>query len=340
MSFVARHKTEVFMPKNQVTAEEISQAIIHRIVTGHYGPGDRLPSVRALASELGGDRNTVNKAYQMLADMGIIESQPSGRKGYSLKKIVQFDQKSKNELMDYFYQQSVNLVWQGMAAGIVYEEMLKQLTTAIRDVYEQSDVRLVFLECNQQDSSDMGHNLDEVLGRRVVTGILDDFYCNMAAILLKFDLIITTFHHLAEVIGVIKQIGENTEKVVGIETRPTPETMLGIARLPHTKIGLVTTLENTSHMLKHIISSYHPDRVVQAVTFDSIEAVKNLVQNSPYLVVTHTCAAGVTELTGREPDVVVNFQIEEQSISFLIERITDIQMKKTAPLHVFSASTT
>jgi DNA-binding transcriptional regulator YhcF (GntR family) len=58
------------MPKDLVTAEEVMQAIIHRITTGKYAPGDRLPSVRDLANEIGSNRNTVNKAYQMPSSWG------------------------------------------------------------------------------------------------------------------------------------------------------------------------------------------------------------------------------------------------------------------------------
>ena len=51
------------MPRDLVTAEEIQQAIINRIMSRQYVSGDRLPSVRDLADELGSNRNTVNKAY-------------------------------------------------------------------------------------------------------------------------------------------------------------------------------------------------------------------------------------------------------------------------------------
>ena len=81
------------MPKDQVTAEAVSQAVLHRITTGQFAPGDRLPPVRKLAEEIGSNRNTVNKAYQMLFELGIIESSDSGRKGYSVKRELQVGMK-------------------------------------------------------------------------------------------------------------------------------------------------------------------------------------------------------------------------------------------------------
>jgi hypothetical protein len=44
--------------------------------------------------------------------------------------------------------------------------------------------------------------------------------------------------------------------------------------------------------------------------------------------VTHTSADQIQAWSGRIPDVVVNFQIDEQSIAFLKQRIQQIRMQK------------
>ncbi|TIX89921.1 PLP-dependent aminotransferase family protein [Rhizobium sp. P44RR-XXIV] len=48
------------------------------IAEGRLAPGDRLPSVRTLASELGLSRGTVNLAYQILAEEGYLEFRGAG----------------------------------------------------------------------------------------------------------------------------------------------------------------------------------------------------------------------------------------------------------------------
>ena len=90
------------MPKDLVTTEEVVQAILHRITTGNYAPGERLPSVRSLAQELGSNRNTVHKAYQMLLEQGVIGINVSGRRGFSVKDGTQIGIKTRDELLDYF----------------------------------------------------------------------------------------------------------------------------------------------------------------------------------------------------------------------------------------------
>ncbi len=321
------------MPRDLVTAEAIQQAIISRIMSRHYVSGDRLPSVRDLADELGSNRNTVNKAYQMMAELGVIESLPGGRKGFQVNDISRVSEKSLTNLTDYFYQQALNLAWQGLAAGIPVGDALQQMTHAIHEVYEIGNVRAIFYECNMHDSTDMGQYLSRKLDMKIDYGLLDDLYKDVAAAIQRYDLIITTFHHLSEVTA---ELGDAVSKVVGIDTRLTPDTLLRIARLPGLQIGVVSTLKNTTHMLKHILHSYYPSREIQAAAVYETEAVKKIGRTCDHILVTHTCAEAVEQLIGRSPNVIINFQVDEQSIQFLSGRIHEIQTHKTGDLHTLT----
>jgi len=320
------------MPKDQVTAEAVTQAIMQRITTGQLAPGDRLPPVRKLAEELGSNRNTVNKAYQMLLELGILKSNASGRKGYTVKRAATAGSKPKSELLDYFYRQSVELAWQEMAAGVSSREMFDLWETAIAEVFGHSQVESIFYECNDHDTIEMGRRLIEVLGMPVEYRNLPHFYENPAAILKRYDLVITTYHHLAEITETIHRLGFPPEKVVGIDTRLTPDSLLRLARFPKTRIGVVCTNENTAHMLKHTLTGYRAEWDIEAISVDAPERVKRLAQTSDHFVVTHTSADEVKALTGRTPDVIVNFQIDDQSVAFLNQRIHQIRREKMARL--------
>ncbi|NLJ30970.1 MAG: GntR family transcriptional regulator [Clostridiales bacterium] len=56
--------------------EQLYQSVTRMAALGALESGDPLPSVRALAQELGVNPNTVQKAYQMLERDGIIYSVP------------------------------------------------------------------------------------------------------------------------------------------------------------------------------------------------------------------------------------------------------------------------
>jgi GntR family transcriptional regulator len=53
--------------------EQIANGLRAELVAGDFGPGDKLPTVRALAIDLGVHHNTVAQAYRQLADEGWLE---------------------------------------------------------------------------------------------------------------------------------------------------------------------------------------------------------------------------------------------------------------------------
>lgn len=53
---------------------QLRNRLVHLINSGYYKPGDQLPTVHAMASELSINYNTVNKVYVNLANDGYITS--------------------------------------------------------------------------------------------------------------------------------------------------------------------------------------------------------------------------------------------------------------------------
>lgn len=59
--------------------EQVREQVRERVASGELAPGTRLPTVRALASELGIAVNTVARGYRELEALGVIETR--GRAG-------------------------------------------------------------------------------------------------------------------------------------------------------------------------------------------------------------------------------------------------------------------
>ena len=53
---------------------QLRQRLIYLITSGFFKPGDQLPTVRGLASDISINYNTVNKAYMSLVTEGYLES--------------------------------------------------------------------------------------------------------------------------------------------------------------------------------------------------------------------------------------------------------------------------
>lgn len=68
---------------------QIVEIIMLRIVSGHYPPGDKLPSVRELAAEAGVNPNTMQKAFAELEKGGLITTmRTSGRMVTEDQKLI------------------------------------------------------------------------------------------------------------------------------------------------------------------------------------------------------------------------------------------------------------
>ena len=53
---------------------QLRNRLVYLINSGHYRPGDQLPTVRGLASEMSINYNTVNKVYRSMETSGLIMS--------------------------------------------------------------------------------------------------------------------------------------------------------------------------------------------------------------------------------------------------------------------------
>lgn len=305
----------------RVSAVDVQRAIANRISAGQYAAGSRLPSLRAIASELGANRNTVNKAYQALQQLGLVEL-PPGRNAFRVASAP-----PPGSLLENFRSQARETVWRAMADGISASEARGELARIVADVYGESEVRVCFFECNRHDSELLGAELSKLTGAVIEPLLLDELPAGAEQIAERHDLLVTTFHHLAEVTRAFQQY---QDKIIGVDTRPSHEVLLQLARLEPARLGLVTTLDNTATMLRHIICSYQPSCIVETAVDDDHDAVRRIAAQDNVLFVTHTCRDHVVALTGREPDVVIDFSIDQQSSLFLGQRIRTLRHRKAS----------
>lgn len=96
--------------------ETIREEYKHYIEIGVYKEGDRLPSVRTLASDLGVNPNTVQKAYSLLEEEGFIETLE--KKGVYVK----YHNESQNGAKIVEAKRLVKVIKQ---SGVTYSKLLE-----------------------------------------------------------------------------------------------------------------------------------------------------------------------------------------------------------------------
>jgi len=60
----------------QTLSQAVSAAVLERIRSGEFGPGDRLPTEKLLMQEYGVGRNSVREAVQALVTLGLVDVRP------------------------------------------------------------------------------------------------------------------------------------------------------------------------------------------------------------------------------------------------------------------------
>ncbi len=306
-----------------MSADAVRAILMQRITSGEYTVGSRIPPARELARELGVNRNTVGKVFQELARDGIVSLVP-GRGGGTF---VQRADILSDIAADQLRLSLQPLVRQAHAWGMPKDAVRKVACQVIDEAFDAQDVRIKFLECNPHDAQELARQLKQVIDCRIDTGVLDQEH--IAELAHRYTLLVTTFHHLNDV---IRELNGQRERVVGVHAVPTSDVALKIALLEGRHFGLVCGRENTVASMKYLVKSYHPENDLDVALVQDTAAVQALAQRCTALIATYSCADTVVRLTGRKPDVVVEFQIEAQSIEFLRQRINQLRAGAAAQL--------
>lgn len=87
-------------PKSkQPIYEQLVEQLRRQLTLGGMEAGAAMPSVRQLASELGINPNTIQKAYRRMEEEGMIESVP-GRGSFVTENLAQIVEKQRREQLD------------------------------------------------------------------------------------------------------------------------------------------------------------------------------------------------------------------------------------------------
>jgi GntR family transcriptional regulator len=98
---------------------QLVEGVRHALEVGTLRPGERLPTVRALAAELMVAPNTVVKAYNELQRMGLIESRP----GVGTAVVTGTGELVREQQIKSIYERLAVLVRDAVGLGITEDEL-------------------------------------------------------------------------------------------------------------------------------------------------------------------------------------------------------------------------
>ena len=106
--------------------EQVKDGLRHLVVTGVMVPGDKLPSVRTLATQLAINPNTIQRAYNELEGEGYIYSVPG--KGSFAAGNTGADAQRRTELLAQVRELAAELHYLGVSR--------RELEALIKEAYE------------------------------------------------------------------------------------------------------------------------------------------------------------------------------------------------------------
>src|SRR5215207_8442008 len=219
---------------------QLEEQIKQQILTGNFGVGSRLPSIRALAGYLRINRNTVARVISDLEREGYAETQRGSGVFIAEPPVDTRDFKRQELLervMDLASAQSVSV------EGLAYA-LLARAGTEIRE-----KTKILFVECTRAELDQLAAELEEQLPVEVEKVLVEDLAKKISGKEeLPWRFAVTTFFHVHEVQEVMEPLGVET---VALLAEANLESLRRLTELPAgTPVGVVgwsrTCMENLS----------------------------------------------------------------------------------------------
>ncbi len=169
----------------------MKEQIKHLILTGTFGVGSRLPSIRAMAGFLRVNRNTVARVISDLEREGFVESR-RGSGVYVIEPPVDEEELKRHEVLE-------RVMDLAAAQGVSVEELGYALL-ARAGVEPQEKTPILFVECTTPELDQFSADLEDQLPVEVEKVLIEDLPARMSSEEEPpWRMAVTTFFHVHEV---------------------------------------------------------------------------------------------------------------------------------------------
>ena len=254
-----------------LSARDVEEALKERLLRGAYPRGSPLPSVRALAAELGTSPSTVGRAVQELARQGWVTA--TSRRGAVVRRDLPAGETGVRD---------AEAAIRRLAVGGDRLEF-QELVVRVADEVFQPAPRTVFLECNPVD---LRHGLDQV--QRETSVNVEPLLLEQAASgseeLKDVNVLLTPYFHLAEA----RELAPEGAQVVPLNFVASQDAMRALVELPaDTLVGVLAVDARSRRRLEAIVQQYAAASTVLGALLGDSEAAVNLVEAAELVLVTN-----------------------------------------------------
>lgn len=293
---------------HRLSAHEVRDTIIDRMVNNLYPIGAKLPTARELASELGVHRNTVSKAYNFLAELGLVVSKP----GRGTHVVAVVDQNCQPGLSQILRTDIAGVIMAARRLGIGEDDLRQILDTAIGDVYQHPSRQGVFIECNQSDLTGGINEIETITQIRVDGLLLDDVRSDPSSVVEKYTVAFTNLIHVKEVSDLL-DARASSFRIVGVYTQPDENALVEIAKIkPGSSVGIVVDSAEGARRFINQITTFNPVDVKVVLSRDDTD-IEEALQNVDAIVCSRSREGQIQRLNLGAKVITLSLHISRQS---------------------------
>jgi DNA-binding transcriptional regulator YhcF (GntR family) len=260
-----------------LSARDVEEALKERLLRGAYPRGGALPSVRALAAELGTSPSTVGRAVQELARQGWVTA--TSRRGAVVRRDLPAGETGVRDAEAAIRRLAIR--WR-LVGGDRAE--FQELVARVADEVFQPAPRTLFLECNPVDLQRGLEQVQRETSVNVEPLLLADAADGSGELLKDANVLLTPYFHLAEA----RELAPEGAQVVPLNFVASQEAMEALVELPaDTLVGVLAVDARSRRRLEAIVQQYAAASTVLGALLDDSEAAVNLVDAADLVLVTN-----------------------------------------------------
>jgi DNA-binding transcriptional regulator YhcF (GntR family) len=259
-----------------LSARDVEEALKERLLRGAYPRGGALPSVRALAAELGTSPSTVGRAVQELARQGWVTA--TSRRGAVVRRDLPAGETGVRDAEAAIRRLAVR--WR-LVGGDRLE--FQELVARVADEVFQPAPRTVFLECNPVDLQRGLEQVQRETSVKVEPLLLEDAAAGVGE-LKDASVVLTPYFHLAEA----RELAPDGAQVVPLNFVASQDAMRALVELPaNALVGVLAVDARSRRRLEAIVQQYSAAATCLGALLDDAEAAAGLVEAADVILVTN-----------------------------------------------------
>jgi DNA-binding transcriptional regulator YhcF (GntR family) len=260
-----------------LSARDVEEALKERLLRGAYPRGGALPSVRALAAELGTSPSTVGRAVQELARQGWVTA--TSRRGAVVRRDLPAGETGVRDAEAAIRRLAIR--WR-LVGGDRAE--FQELVARVADEVFQPAPRTLFLECNPVDLQRGLEQVQRETSVNVEPVLLSDAADGSGELLKDANVLLTPYFHLAEA----RELAPEGAQVVPLNFVASQDAMRALVELPaDTLVGVLAVDARSRRRLEAIVQQYAASSTVFGALLDDSEAAVNLAEAADLVLVTN-----------------------------------------------------